>query len=105
MSLSSRGHNITKGTHKDGKESSNNMLSTKSNDGTAVGNNNVREEEDQTDNELENLEKTETDYLRPGAQENGWCPNDVTQTNRETQLTKGTKQRQQTNQGGIAETR
>eukprot|EP00957_Ditylum_brightwellii_P121597 9272837-Ditylum_brightwellii.AAC.1 len=104
-SLSSRGHSITKGTCQDGKESSNNTLSTKSNDGTEVGNNNVREEEDQIDYELENLEKTETDYLCPAAQENGWCPNNATQTNHEMQLKKGTKQRQQTNQGGIAETR
>eukprot|EP00957_Ditylum_brightwellii_P154960 11795118-Ditylum_brightwellii.AAC.1 len=69
-SLSSHSHNILKGTRQDGKESSNNTLSTKSNDGIAVGNNNAREEEDQSDYELENLEKTETDYLRPGVQEN-----------------------------------
>eukprot|EP00957_Ditylum_brightwellii_P074637 5671634-Ditylum_brightwellii.AAC.1 len=105
MPSNPRSHNITKGTRRDGKESGNNTLSTKSNNGIEVGSNNTREEEDQPNYKLENLEKTETGYLRPEAQENRWCPNDVTQTHHETQLTKGSKERRQLNQVGIAEIR
>eukprot|EP00957_Ditylum_brightwellii_P040540 3067877-Ditylum_brightwellii.AAC.1 len=70
MPPSSRSHNITKGTCRDGKESGNNTLSAKSNNWIKVGSNNAREEEDQPNYKLENLEKTETGYLCPGAQEN-----------------------------------
>eukprot|EP00957_Ditylum_brightwellii_P121306 9251219-Ditylum_brightwellii.AAC.1 len=52
------GQNLAKGPHQDGSDSSNNMLFTKSNNGTAVESNNKREENEQTDYKLATLENT-----------------------------------------------
>eukprot|EP00957_Ditylum_brightwellii_P085500 6503333-Ditylum_brightwellii.AAC.1 len=66
----SRSSNIAKGMSQFGKDSSISTLSTKYNDEIAGETNDAREKEDQTDNEMENLEKSEIDFLSPGAQEN-----------------------------------
>eukprot|EP00957_Ditylum_brightwellii_P189432 14418502-Ditylum_brightwellii.AAC.1 len=105
MSSRSRSSNIAKGTSRFGKDSSISTLSTKYKDKIAGGTNNAQEKEDQTDGEMENLEKSEINFLSPGAQENGWGPNSTTQMCRKTHLETEKNQRRQTNLGGIAETR
>eukprot|EP00957_Ditylum_brightwellii_P072860 5537310-Ditylum_brightwellii.AAC.1 len=83
------GKNLVKRPHQDGSDSSNNMLLTKSNDGTAVESNNDRDENKQTDYELENLENTKLDSSCVRALVNGSSPNVATQMNRKgTQLAK-----------------
>eukprot|EP00957_Ditylum_brightwellii_P060569 4598910-Ditylum_brightwellii.AAC.1 len=79
MSSRSRSSNIAKGPRQFGKDSSISMLSTKYNDEIAGGTNDAREKEDQMDDEMENLEKSEINFVSPGAQENGWGPNNMTQ--------------------------
>eukprot|EP00957_Ditylum_brightwellii_P019603 1478702-Ditylum_brightwellii.AAC.1 len=54
---------------------------------------------------MENLEKSEINFLSPGAQENGWGTNNTMQMSCKTHLETEKNQRRQTNLGKIAETR
>eukprot|EP00957_Ditylum_brightwellii_P154251 11738836-Ditylum_brightwellii.AAC.1 len=105
MSSRSRSSNIEKGTSRFGKGSSISMLLTKYNDEIAGGINDAQEKEDQTDDKMENLEKSDIDFLSPGTQENWWGPNNTTQTCREMHLETEENQRRQINLIGISETR
>eukprot|EP00957_Ditylum_brightwellii_P052694 3994576-Ditylum_brightwellii.AAC.1 len=94
--------NISKGTSQVGKDSSFSRMLTKHNDDNAGGTNDAPEKEDQTDEEMENLEKTGTNLWSPGEQKNGWGLNNATAARRKTYRDTEGNQRRQTNFGGIA---
>eukprot|EP00957_Ditylum_brightwellii_P109725 8369778-Ditylum_brightwellii.AAC.1 len=96
--------NLAKGPRQDGSNGRNNMLLTKSNNGTAVESNNKREENKQTGYELEHLENTKLDSSCVRALEHESSQNVVTQMNCEgIQLAKVTNPRRSTKQGETAE--